>query len=159
MSDLKYNRETLFTTLQIIEDNKENIDNKSYVEICNMLKDMSNFPKLPPVVIDAHFIRRVLPPTNFEMIQRFNNLIERIDTSINLLIEENLILEKQMSNIQIELDFRQKKHARKKKIEILDILGDIADINMHIKNYNLERERYKERIDALSDLNPDDLYI
>ena len=92
MCELQYDKKTLFKVLQIVEDHKENIDEVTYIEICNMLKDMSTFPKLPPINIDGHYLRRVLPPTNLEMIMRFENHVKHIDKSITLNAQFGVVL-------------------------------------------------------------------
>ena len=160
MCELEYDKETLFKILQIVEDSKESIDEVTYIEICNMLKDMSTFPKLPPILIDGCYLRRVLAPTNDEMIKRFENYIIRIDKSICSLYKERIILDKNRRQIQLELDQtnRQNKRIRKKKMKVLDISRDIDDIDLHIENYNLEKMRYDQRIEILLELNPGDLY-
>ena len=162
MCELQYDKKTLFKVLQIVEDHKENIDEVTYIEICNMLKDMSTFPKLPPINIDGHYLRRVLPPTNLEMIMRFENHVKHIDKSITLLQEEKTLFEMQMRQIQLELNnvkpHRNNKRIRKKKLKVLDISRDVEDIKLYITKYALEKVRYKERIGVLSNLNPNNFF-
>lgn len=158
MSSLQYDESTIQKIFNILDENKDNVDEKTWLEICNFMKDVNSFHKIPILKINGRYVRRTLKPTNEEMIMRFNNQIVLIKQKIELLKEEEIINKEIHSDILLHMKKCKKKNKQKLKIKLIDISEELNDINYYIRNYNIILNRYNSRIQYLMTLEPNDIY-
>ena len=159
MSSLQYDESTIQKIFEILEDNKENVDEKTWLEMCNFMKDVNSFHEIPIIQINGRFMRRTLKPTNKEMIWRYVNQIDLIEKKIYILEEEK----KNYEEIQYELyqsleGCKIKKSKRRIKRKLIKTLEEISDIEYYIKNYKIYLDRYDSYIKYFLTLELDEIY-